>query len=72
VDPITDPDGMDNPASSFEEEGPDSQPTEIESEIPVVYEDPDDPDGDDSPIEKVRGKSAPQGHGSGGKFKKSK
>ena len=71
-EPITEPEKMDDPTSSFEEEGPDSHPTEIESEMPVVEEDPGDPDKLDSPIVKVRGKSNPNGHGSGGKFKKSK
>jgi hypothetical protein len=71
-DPITDPDKMETPPSSSEEEGPDSQPAEIESEISVVDEDPGDPDISESPIVKVRGKSNPNGYGSGGKFKKSK
>jgi hypothetical protein len=72
VDPITEPGKMDDPASAMEEEAPGSEPTEIESEIPVVDEDPGDTDNYDSSIVKVRGKSNPNGHGSGGKFKKSK
>ena len=48
---------------------------EIEPMIEPIEKDPGDP-GDlptyDSPILKIRGKSNPQGYGSGGKFKKSK
>ncbi len=70
VEPITEPDKMDDPTSSIEGEAPVNQPSEFDSEIPVVDEEPGDPDSYDSPIVKVRGKSAPHGYGSGGKFKR--
>jgi hypothetical protein len=72
VEPVTEPEKMDDPTSAIEEAETASQQTEFEPEIPVVDEDPGDPDNYDSPILKVRGKSNPNGHGSGGKFKKSK
>jgi hypothetical protein len=72
VDPITEPGKMVDPASVMEEEQTTSETEEFEPAIPVVDEDPGEPDNPDSPIVKVRGKSNPNGHGSGGKFKKSK
>ena len=72
IEPVSEPtkDPEPEPATSGMEEP--SQPEELQPEIPVVDEDPGDPDNYDYSILKIRGKSNPQGQGYSGKIKKTK
>ncbi len=72
IDPVIEPEVNPDPDTPTEDGEEPSQPEEFQPEIPVVDEDPGDPDNYDSSMHKIRGKSNSQGRGNSGNIKKMK
>jgi hypothetical protein len=71
-EPVSEPEENPDPDTPTGEIEEPSQPEKFLPEIPVVDEDPGDPDNPEPSILKIRGKSNPKGRGYSGNNKKMK